>query len=206
MTRFIVRVFTVLILGWAGNTVAAPITGADILKVDGTEWAQVDIFIGLSWSDLNAVCPGGLCLSGGELNGYDMTGWRWAVTDDVNALFNYYIGSRQMGPGPDSYQIFPGAFAAEFFGHGWRKTDSFFPGDSRETFGLVSDNSSTIAYIGEWINVTDIANTDYNLAGSSDVYGGWFYRGNSPQIPIPATIPLIGVALAILGFGRRKSS
>ena len=32
-----------------------------------------------------------------------MTGWTWATTDDVNALFNFYIGSKQLGPGPDNF-------------------------------------------------------------------------------------------------------
>jgi hypothetical protein len=34
--------------------------------------------------------------------------------------------------------------------------------------------------------------------------GSWFYTGQSPEIPTPATIPLIGIALAALGFSRKR--
>jgi hypothetical protein len=30
--------------GWAGSISAMPIEGDDIVTVDGTEWAQVDLF------------------------------------------------------------------------------------------------------------------------------------------------------------------
>ncbi len=60
----------------------------DIITVNGNEWLQPALFTNLSWNDINAVCPAGVC--SGELNGYDMTGWTWASIDDVNALFNSY--------------------------------------------------------------------------------------------------------------------
>jgi hypothetical protein len=75
----------------------------DTVIVDGKEWAQTDLFRGLTWTEINAVCPAGVCVQRGTLNGIDMTGWTWATTDDVNALFNFYIGSEQLGPGPDSF-------------------------------------------------------------------------------------------------------
>ncbi len=66
--------------------------GLATVTVDGREWAQVDQFTSsLSWNDINAVCPEGAC--SGILNGFDMTGWKWASVDDVIALFNHYIGS-----------------------------------------------------------------------------------------------------------------
>ena len=53
-----------------------PIT--DTVIRGGKEWAQVDLFPGLSWNQINTVCPGGHCAAGGELLHYDMTGWTWA--------------------------------------------------------------------------------------------------------------------------------
>jgi hypothetical protein len=80
-------------------------TITDTVTVDGKVWAQPNLFIGVSWDQINAVCPGGVCT--GMLNGYAITGWTFASADDVNALFNYYIGAPDMGPGPDtqSYQV-----------------------------------------------------------------------------------------------------
>jgi hypothetical protein len=118
----ITRVLTILAFaGWAGTTNAVPITDADIVTVNGTDWAQVDLFTNLSWNDINAYCPGGVCGTG-RLTGNGMEGWLWASTDDVNTLFNYYIGSNILGPGPDSHQEFPGSFGALFFADGWRAT------------------------------------------------------------------------------------
>ena len=64
---------------------AAPIV--DTVTVDGTTWAQVDLFLDIPWSDLNAACPGGPCTNGAVLAGYDMTGWTWATLGEVGALF-----------------------------------------------------------------------------------------------------------------------
>ena len=50
----------------------------DVVKVNGKTWAQVNLFVGLFWGDINTVCPEGHCISNGVLNGYDMTGWEWA--------------------------------------------------------------------------------------------------------------------------------
>ena len=52
---------------------AVPITGADTMTGDGTDWAQVDLFTNLSWNEINAYCPGGVCGTG-SLNGNDMEG------------------------------------------------------------------------------------------------------------------------------------
>lgn len=98
-----------------GSVSSGPITAADMVEVDGTNWAQVNLFIGLSWGDINAVCPAGICVGGGTLNGYDMTNFLWPDTDDMNAVFNDYIDWSELGPGPDAYSGPPGSFAAAFF-------------------------------------------------------------------------------------------
>ena len=75
--------------------------GPESIMVDGREWAQVDLFTNLSWNQINAICPMGVCA--GTLNGHDMTGWTWASVEDLNALFNHYVGIEALGPGPDHY-------------------------------------------------------------------------------------------------------
>lgn len=94
LMKAITRVFALLAFaGWAGNTSAAPITGTDIVTVDGTDWAQTDLFTNLSWNDINAVCPSGVCIDGAELNGQTMTGWMWATGEEVAALINSYLST-----------------------------------------------------------------------------------------------------------------
>lgn len=52
-------------------------------------------------------------------------------------------------------------------------------------------------------------NTDGDVAGGStydgveDITGSWFYRAPSAA-PTPATLPLLGIDLAALGYSRRK--
>ena len=99
---------------------AQPIT--DTVTVDGKEWAQADLFFNLSWDEINAVCPAGVCGDSGQLNGYDMTGWTWASVDEVKALFNVYIGDNVLGPETDFYQDVTGEAVERFFDDGWRPT------------------------------------------------------------------------------------
>ncbi len=67
-----------------------PIFGSGLatVTVDGREWAQVDQFSNLSWNDINAVCPAGVC--SGILNGYNMTGWTWASVGEFEQLISAY--------------------------------------------------------------------------------------------------------------------
>lgn len=56
-----------------------------------TQWLQPKDFSGLSWADIDAVCPadaGGAC--DGVLRGREMRGWTWASAADVRTLFTTY--------------------------------------------------------------------------------------------------------------------
>lgn len=85
--------FVVGLLIWvvASAAWATPIT--DTVVIGDKEWAQVSLFTGLSWNEINDVCPenSGVCNAGGELtaNGqtWDMTGWTWATIVEVGDLF-----------------------------------------------------------------------------------------------------------------------
>jgi hypothetical protein len=153
----------------------------DIITVNGNEWLQPALFNNLSWNDINAVCPEGVCA--GMLSGYDMTGWTWASVDDVNALFNHYIGSDVLGPGPDDYEA-EGPWAAAFFADGWFPNGNSDDGVTKTTDGWVRDKSEEESACSATLRdvlhapVPDNANTDCEgdvLHGSMYI-GGWFYR------------------------------
>jgi hypothetical protein len=150
-----------------------------IVVVDGKEWLQPDLFTNLSWNDINAVCPEGACA--GTLNGQDLTGWTWATVDDLNALFNYYIGTEVLGPGPDIYVVSPDSeWAPAFFNDGWRGT-----GVKDSVRGWVRSLGEFGAYTPSMSNdytplddTVDIAitNDSDGVELRRDFVGGWFYR------------------------------
>jgi hypothetical protein len=167
----------------------------DMIAVDGKQWYQPYLFTELSWAEINAVCPAGECA--GVLNGYDMTGWTWASIKDVNALFNYYIGSEVLGPGPDEFfEIYTSAWATAFFRDGWQPTyrellcdlatgcpDPFYrriwgwmrnlSNLGKASWGLIADNDSG------GMGAYDEASTNHNYSNkdvSRPKLGGWFYR------------------------------
>jgi hypothetical protein len=174
------------------NPVCAPIAGDDRVTANGKVWAQADLFINLSWSDINAVCPTGVCLNE-TLNGHDMTGWKWASVDDMNALLNSYgvgaVASPNLGPGPDSVRSLQYAFDYEavWSVSGWRRTVN--TADSQNTLGLVRDapisNILRLAGIGIYAPISmpylaaGYVGTDEQLpVGYEQLVfaGAWFYR------------------------------
>ena len=134
----------------------------DVITVDGKQWLQPDRFKETSWAEINAVCPGGACITGGRIRGYDMTGWTWASVNELNALFNYYLGTELLGPGPSGmeYLTWDGGssppnrhFGDDFYSDGWRAISESFTLDdpsasdstwthSRAIFGWVSDKAA----------------------------------------------------------------
>lgn len=170
------------------------ITGNNVVMVNGKMWAQVDLFRYLNWNAINAVCPAGDCIDGGVLNGYDMTGWTWASVDDVNGLFNFYLGGSVLGPGGASYSEPDSTWAPAFFGSGWRG----IPGsDYVAMHGYLSDSLDLGEY-GMWGAYARLVNwhqdevpepyryDDSVETGTFDaawnpgnnLVGGWFFRAH----------------------------
>ena len=185
-------------VGFAGNALIEAIVGSDqmyyimpifketpdTVTVDGNEWYQPSLFRGLSWNEINGVCPGGECF--GELNGRDLTGWTWAPVSNVNALFNSYIGSPELGPGPDSFAGSAGVptWATQFFRSGWQVT-FVDPGYSAGTLGWTATSESPEAAYQAGIIASEGGGTSGHNAGTSfapskglqeATRGGWFYR------------------------------
>lgn len=213
MLKRVGRYCVVLIVAaHAGRAAAGPIN--DTVSVGGELWAQVDLFVGLSWSDINTVCPGGACGSG-TLMGFDMSGWTWASTEELNNLFNDYSANSSdpipnlLGPGPSSVNTestIPPSYAQLFFMDGWRPTSSVFFGSS-ETMGRTSDSPDYFAGIGVspsflGAGTSNMAGTDYSEAFWNP--GAWFSRPDpAAAIPSPATVALFAIGLAALVLHRR---
>ncbi len=214
MTHFLV----VLILAAGAGTVnAVPI------NVNGLEWLQPVDFVNLSWNDISPVCDptSGACT--GLLNGVDVTGYTWADVDDMNGLFNHYLGAEDtMGPGPDRFRTFDIIAADTFFADGWehQNLDTFF----KDLFGWTRSSFDSALCTGLCGGLAGLQNVVFDPPGfrnpdliftdasrlknrpQSNI-GAWLYRDEPeqpPQIPIPATLPLLGLGLAALGYNRRK--
>ena len=184
---------------------AATITAADIVTVDGKDWAQVSLFTGLSWNDINAVCPAGSC--SGALNGWDVTGWSWASLSDVGDLF---AAATSFPGGYARYEEAGSTWAPAWFDNlGFNPTSQSTDGN-RGTTGLTvtivapagPSYSAFIPYLID--NITYAVVTTQEVWGtdlSSGSIGAWLYR----PVPLPASGPLALSGLALFGwFARRR--
>jgi hypothetical protein len=161
-------------------SMGVPLT--DTVTINGTEWAQVDLFKSLSWSDMNAICSGGPC--SGLLNGYNMAGWILASRADVKALFDYYIcGLEAIGCFDGLYDEYNSAWAPIMFTDGMRPT--YDASTFRYIKGLVADvNNADPGFVrntywsdAKMLTGGDAARIEYNYDGIYDSsHGGWFYR------------------------------
>ncbi len=134
----------------------------DTIFVDGREWAQVYLFNNVFIDDINAVCPDGFCdgiLKAGfpDQHNYDLTGWQWASTDEVNTLFNHYIEDESsfFGPGADEYQ---GLKMRNMFEYGW--------------LSIFGDLSKSTSRTGFEIEFTGLTSTQYDNPGQSETQRG----------------------------------
>ncbi len=183
---------------------ATSIEAADTVIVDAVEWAQPDLFADLNWTEIDAVCSGGTC-GAGTLNGYDMGGWVWATLEEMNQLFNSYIGSNVMGPGPDIHFGIDTSASEAFFNDGWRSNVLYF---SPYVIGLVADNATVAPNVTSrpcgFFGCSDVSRfstegATRGLLGADFPGAGWFYR-SSVEIPIGSSMLLLLTALGALRF------
>lgn len=166
------------------------IVAGDIVTVNAKEWAQPDLFAGLSWYEINQRCPieeGGVCkktfYEEDRLHGYDMEGWVWASMDDVNRLFNYFLA----GAGISGDDLLSGKdyyVGYDYRGWGTAFFDAGFRGTNGPRFldGLVSTlhNDCCEAYVGRMIDYDDPepdwAQVFFYESYGRPTVGAFFYR------------------------------
>jgi hypothetical protein len=191
---------------------AAPVSATlitDTVIVGDLEWAQVDDFTGLTWNEMNGVCPSGACTNG-TLNSFDMGGWTWATAA--------YVGDNLLKP----YFEHPGGTAntgwydaldltAFVSSTGFRIT--YTDGVNMQyLFGLTANEvvsgKSNIAYGGEvtidekMVLIETIVRSDgpVSKSQSNDNSGMWVYR--SVAVPEPSTLAIF--ALGMIGLASRR--
>ena len=207
----------VLVSGLAFGASAAPIT--EYVTIDGQHWAQPDDFTLLTWNDINAVCPGGVC-SGSLISGsttFEMDGWTFASVNDVNALFNVFIGDSASVPtgfplvGPSFLSEIDSTWAPQFL-------TMFNPtrvnNDSRSVAGWTTtfraDPAGDSYRLGAIVNAPDLSSDIANTAASAfptastSGIGAWFFRTDPTTVPIPGTLILIALGLVGLYSARRE--
>jgi len=184
------------------------IPASETVLVEGRVWAQPDLFAGLSWEQIVAECPDGICGSGSSLNGLNMEGWVLASAGDVNVLFNSYIGGCALSAyGPDQTGTWsPDSWGNLMFDDGFRATDE--NSTARHVMGLTSSKfGSDNVYAGAMRDVIsttasygDSASTMDTVSKSdASIYrGAWFYRAPVAVIgePITDTVIVDGVEWA----------
>jgi hypothetical protein len=211
------RAFACLAMSLA--TIAAnamPITAT--VTVGDREWAQPNLFTGLrSWNDIAAQCPttGATC-DGGELNGFDLTGWIWASRDDVAELFaatTDYVDGPDLTFGLNSLVEVDSDWAPAFFSEVGFESDN--PGGLRVggfTSTSIFDFVAVLGFVQVQAGSVDGSDSLADFVGFFEPpqtdrlldVGVWFYRP-AVSVPEPATAPLIGLALTILFWRRLRS-
>ena len=148
--------------------------------VDGKEWYQPIFFTNLTWDEVNATCQAGVC--NGTLNGHDLNGWTWASSEDMDDLFNHYIGGDVFGGGNTVQREVDSSWAPAFFASGWRWHIGLHPLPHSLHGWIAADRSPE--YGGSaFIVDSDAGREDlavswsYTLKeASNDLHGAWFYR------------------------------
>lgn len=173
---------------------------------EGKEWLQPADFSLLTWFEINAVCPEGVC--NGELNGIDVTGYTWASVDDVNALFNSYGVSPPMGPGPDIRLEWPSTWAPLYFEDFLPMTDNSLVFDNSgwtrsEVLNNPSDAYSASVQYSTIPEETDAFNTGSVGPKTAEAlnFGAYFWRpAITPAATAIPTMPVYGLAIMVLGL------
>lgn len=129
-----------------------------INAADGNEWAQPRNFAGVTYNEIAAACPGGVC--SGILNGYNVDGWNWAPGPMVAALFNAYFA------GACTYPCFDTVITAtDFFGDmqsdGFAITQTAVGGFNFEYIDGYSADAAHVSYTG----VLSVQGNDCTIVG-----------------------------------------
>lgn len=176
------------------------------------QWRQLTETSGLTWNELASVCALETGTCSGTVRGVDLSGWTWANSSQVTALFNRlgvplngYVAATPSGAawiqamvdqdGAGSADT--GAFYATGGNHvvmGWERDERW--GDYAVTSYVVDD--------GVWARARIFG--DQKKFISSEMVGAWLfseYRAPA-DVPEPATPGLLAAGIAALMVLRKR--
>lgn len=178
----------------------------------GLQWRQLTETNGLTWNELASVCAAQTGVCQGSVRGVDLSGWTWASSEEITALFNRlsvplngvtaetasgaaWIQAMIDKDGAGSADT--GAFYANAGDNvvmGWDRDDT--GGEYAVTSYVVDDGTSARAKIFG----------DEKKFISSERVGAWlFAEYHAPaEVPEPATPGLLAAGIAALMLFRKR--
>ncbi|CAA0125037.1 Uncharacterised protein [Halioglobus japonicus] len=207
------NLLSVILLSYCATVSALPVT--DTVVADGKEWAQIDLFAGSSWFELNAVCPSGVC-AGGILNGFSTAEWIWASLDDTKSLMVFF-GTPSLPGYPTGHGEALSSWAPGFF-ESFRPT--FLTGGSINIMGSPGIQAWTSTFDAGCSSSGHGCGIGLSLYDRAGIYnrqndllfiegipsrlkhpslGALLYRN---PVPLPSSLFLLGLALICYGCSR----
>lgn len=193
---------------------AAPVSATlitDTVTVGDYEWAQVDLFAGIMWNEVNTVCPSGVC-GVGTLNNYEIDGWLWANAAHVKSnvldpLYTYDDTNLQNTGWFDGPGIEP-LVDAGFRSIAWGQQNTVRGVTANTVIKVINSNDVTF---GGAVGILERYTMDpnntiigydgiQNRAISHGEVGVWLYR--TVDVPEPSTLAIF--ALGMIGLASRR--
>ena len=208
MSKLIGRLLVVLAFGWSGMATSALIDNGD---------TTIDTNTGLEWLDLTLTKNQSYNSILGGYGGYLADGYIYATSsqlcgiwgslgDDVSNCLNLSdINSSDLlqQASATTLTTLLGATLSNRTQIGtYGMYDSGLIDSGRNGLGCIDSGSNSVCLADVSPPKASRADRWTNLDYSQESIGSWLVR--SAEVPTPATIPLLGIALAALGFSRRR--